>query len=189
MCRERKLLTTWPWLNIHLRYFWSGAAKTKRHQSFHLQECSRLTWYQVGIRSSYRLRAQATEVFWCKAQKPTDDRVAVLWSALLCLCSVILRPSSLHRHMVYVYIRWTSVPCFQRSMNEPLYSSVTALQTQWRLVLPICSASLTKQRAFIYWCSAGDRSRGHIWCCHEIRGEENSIIAITLRRLSKIDQQ
>jgi len=67
-------------------------------------------------------------------------------------------------------------------MNEPLYSSVTA-QSEGS------SVSLRKQRAFIYWGSAGDRSRGHIWCCHEIRGEENSIIAITLRRLSKIDKQ
>ena len=74
MCCERKLLTTWPWLNIHLLYFWSGAAKTKRHQSFHLQECSRLTWYGWSCCSQMSrlltrtiismLRAQATEVFW-----------------------------------------------------------------------------------------------------------------------------
>ena len=163
MCRERKLLTTWPWLNIHLLYFWSGAAKTKRHQSFHLEECSRLTWYQV---------------FWCMAQKPTDERVAVLCSALLCFCFVILHPYS---------VDWTA--CCPVLPKKYEWTIIVLSHSLADTVKAICSVSLTKNRAFIYWCSAGDSSRGHIWCCHEIRGEENSIIAITLRRLSKIDQQ
>ena len=97
-------------------------------------------------------------------------------------CALLWLVSALLYFILTLLTELHAVPCFQRIMNEPLYSSVTA-QSEGS------SVSLRKQRAFIYWCSAGDRSRGHIWCCHEIRGEENSIIAITLRKLSKIDQQ